>query len=100
MYVSASTWMTPAATSSAASASGDLLALRAGKSYEALLRERVLDPLGMKDTRITLTEGMRARLAQVGPQHGAAVLQRAAHDEARAHATRAHLVVHAREQLG
>ena len=32
-------------------------------SYEALLRERVCGPLGLDDTRITLTESMRRRLA-------------------------------------
>ena len=43
---------------------GHVLALRAGKSYEELLRERILDPLGMNDTRIELTPSMRARMAQ------------------------------------
>ena len=43
---------------------GHVLALRAGKSYETLLRERILDPLGMNDTRIELTPSMRARMAQ------------------------------------
>ena len=43
---------------------GHLLALRAGKSYEALLTERVLSPLAMNDTRITLTPAMAARFAQ------------------------------------
>src|SRR5258708_23233599 len=33
----------------------EMLARRAGKTYEALLKERVLDPLGMKDTAITLS---------------------------------------------
>jgi len=42
---------------------GHALSLRAGKSYEALVRERVCDPLSMSDTRITLTPGMKARLA-------------------------------------
>ena len=42
---------------------GHLLALKAGKSYEALLTERVLKPLGMNDTRITLTPAMSARFA-------------------------------------
>ncbi len=46
---------------------GHALALRAGKSYEALVTERVLKPLGMKDTRITLTASMQKRLA---PGHG------------------------------
>ena len=43
---------------------GNALARRAGKSYEALLRERVLGPLGMNDTRIVLTPADRARMAQ------------------------------------
>ncbi|HKQ57359.1 MAG TPA: serine hydrolase [Candidatus Eisenbacteria bacterium] len=42
---------------------GHALALKAGKPYEALVIERVLDPLGMNDTRITLTPEMKARLA-------------------------------------
>ncbi|MBW7934015.1 MAG: serine hydrolase [Gemmatimonadaceae bacterium] len=42
---------------------GHALALRAGKSYEALVTERVLQPLGMRDTRITLTDAMRKRVA-------------------------------------
>lgn len=43
---------------------GHALALRLAKSYEAVLTERVLAPLGMKDTRITLTTEMKGRLAQ------------------------------------
>ncbi|MDQ6885821.1 MAG: serine hydrolase [Gemmatimonadota bacterium] len=42
---------------------GHALALRSGMSYEALVTARVLDPLGMKDTRITLTPSMTSRLA-------------------------------------
>ncbi|HEV2425049.1 MAG TPA: serine hydrolase [Terriglobia bacterium] len=42
---------------------GHLLALRAGKDYEALLRERVLAPLHMDSTGIHLTADERARLA-------------------------------------
>jgi serine-type D-Ala-D-Ala carboxypeptidase/endopeptidase len=42
---------------------GHALALRAGMSYEAVLRERVLDPLGMKDTGITLSPSARTRTA-------------------------------------
>ena len=42
---------------------GHALALRAGKTYEQLLRERILDPLDMKDTRIALSRSMRNRLA-------------------------------------
>jgi serine-type D-Ala-D-Ala carboxypeptidase/endopeptidase len=42
---------------------GHVLSLRAGMSYEALVRSRVCDPLDLKDTRITLTPDMKARLA-------------------------------------
>jgi len=43
---------------------GIALARRAGKSYEKLLVERVCDPLGLADTRITLTGDMRRHLVQ------------------------------------
>jgi D-alanyl-D-alanine-carboxypeptidase/D-alanyl-D-alanine-endopeptidase len=43
---------------------GIALARRAGKSYEELLVERVCNPLGMADTRITLTGEMRRHLVQ------------------------------------
>lgn len=42
---------------------GHALALKAGKSYETLVTERILRPLGMNDTRITLTPAMKSRLA-------------------------------------
>jgi CubicO group peptidase (beta-lactamase class C family) len=42
---------------------GHALARRAGRSYEQLVRERLLDPLGMRDTSITLGEDQRRRLA-------------------------------------
>ena len=42
---------------------GHVLARRAGMDYEALVRARICDPLGMSNTRITLTPQMRARLA-------------------------------------
>jgi CubicO group peptidase (beta-lactamase class C family) len=42
---------------------GHALSLRAGKSYEELVRSRICDPLGMGDTRITLTPEIKARLA-------------------------------------
>src|SRR5215472_4084033 len=42
---------------------GHVLTLRAGKSYEDLVRARICDALGMKDTRVTLTPEMKARLA-------------------------------------
>ena len=42
---------------------GHALTLRAGTSYEAMVRSRVLDPLEMNHTRVTLTPEMKARLA-------------------------------------
>ncbi len=42
---------------------GHVLALRAGKSYEELLTERILDPLRMRDTRLNLSGGQKSRLA-------------------------------------
>jgi CubicO group peptidase (beta-lactamase class C family) len=45
---------------------GHALSLRAGKTYEALVTERILQPLGMSGTRIVLRPEDRARLA---PSH-------------------------------
>jgi len=42
---------------------GHVLALRAGQDYESLVRARITGPLGMKDTGIALSPGMKARLA-------------------------------------
>ena len=42
---------------------GHALAVRAGADYETLVTGRVLDPLGMTDTRIELTPSARERLA-------------------------------------
>ena len=42
---------------------GHALSLRAGMSYEELLRRRVFDPLGMTSTTITLNSEQRARSA-------------------------------------
>ena len=42
---------------------GHALALRAGKPWEQVVEERVIRPLGLKDTRITLTPSMQARFA-------------------------------------
>ncbi len=50
---------------------GHVLSLRAGMSYEALVRARICEPLGMADTRVTLTPEMKARLA-VGHSEAAA----------------------------
>jgi CubicO group peptidase (beta-lactamase class C family) len=41
---------------------GNLLARRAGTSYEALLKSRILTPLQLKDTAITLSPEMKNRL--------------------------------------
>lgn len=43
---------------------GHALALRAGSSYEDLLVSRVCEPLGLRDTCISLSNSMRERLAQ------------------------------------
>jgi D-alanyl-D-alanine-carboxypeptidase/D-alanyl-D-alanine-endopeptidase len=42
---------------------GHALSLRYGKSYEAMITDLVASPLGMNDTRVTLTEEMQKRLA-------------------------------------
>jgi D-alanyl-D-alanine-carboxypeptidase/D-alanyl-D-alanine-endopeptidase len=42
---------------------GHALTLRAGMDYEALVRSRICTPLGMNDTRVTLSPEMKARLA-------------------------------------
>jgi CubicO group peptidase (beta-lactamase class C family) len=42
---------------------GHALARRAGMDYETLVRSRILEPLGMKDSGITLSKEMKARLA-------------------------------------
>jgi len=47
---------------------GHALALKAGMSYEDLVRRRILVPLGMRETAITLSPALRARLA---PGHDA-----------------------------
>lgn len=43
---------------------GQALARRAGKTYEALVKERILDPLQMDHTGVTLTPWMQEHLAQ------------------------------------
>ena len=53
---------------------GHALSLRAGMGYEELVRSRICDPLGMADTRVTLTPDMKSRLAA---GHNAAVGQTA-----------------------
>jgi serine-type D-Ala-D-Ala carboxypeptidase/endopeptidase len=43
---------------------GHVLELRAGRSYEELVVSRICAPLGMDDTRITLSSSMQQRLAR------------------------------------
>jgi D-alanyl-D-alanine-carboxypeptidase/D-alanyl-D-alanine-endopeptidase len=52
---------------------GNALARRMGMSYEALVQQRILDPLRMKDTRIMLSPELRARVAQGHDGEGTAV---------------------------
>ena len=72
---------------------GHALARRAGRSYEALVTERILKPLGMAHTGITLTPWMKEHLAQghnaagavvpnwdVATLEGAGALRSTAHD--------------------
>ena len=49
---------------------GHGLALRAGKSYEALVKDRILDPLDMDHTAITFTPWMTQHLAKGHDQKG------------------------------
>jgi D-alanyl-D-alanine-carboxypeptidase/D-alanyl-D-alanine-endopeptidase len=42
---------------------GHALARKAGMSYEQLVRKRILEPLGMNDTSISLTPELKARMA-------------------------------------
>lgn len=51
---------------------GYVLALKAGMPYEALLKARVLEPLGMADSTITLSADQKARLVP-GHAKGVAV---------------------------
>jgi CubicO group peptidase (beta-lactamase class C family) len=43
---------------------GHVLSLRAGRGYEELVTTRICEPMGLTDTRITLTSAMFERLAQ------------------------------------
>ncbi|MBX3731390.1 MAG: beta-lactamase family protein [Verrucomicrobiae bacterium] len=49
---------------------GHALALRGGVEFEALLVERILEPLGLADTRVNLSPGQMSRLA---PGHSGVV---------------------------
>src|SRR5688572_26776425 len=50
---------------------GHVLALHAGMSYEALVKQRILDPLGMTHTAVTLTPWMTEHLAKGHDAKGA-----------------------------
>jgi len=52
---------------------GHALALKAGQSYEAMVTERLLRPLGMEDTSITLSSAARKQLAAGHNKQGRAV---------------------------
>jgi serine-type D-Ala-D-Ala carboxypeptidase/endopeptidase len=52
---------------------GHALALKAGIGYEELVRRRILTPLGMSHTAITLTPAMRAKLAPGHNDEGSVV---------------------------
>lgn len=49
---------------------GQALACRANKSYEELLVERICEPLGLHDARITLTPGMRSHKVTIRASNG------------------------------
>ncbi|HEU4339354.1 MAG TPA: serine hydrolase domain-containing protein [Planctomycetota bacterium] len=49
---------------------GHLLERASTMTYEELVVQRIANPLGMRDTRITLTESMQARLAWPYDVHG------------------------------
>jgi serine-type D-Ala-D-Ala carboxypeptidase/endopeptidase len=53
---------------------GHVLSLRAGKSYEALVKERILDPLDMDHTAVTLTPWMTKHLVK-GHNNNGEVMQ-------------------------
>jgi D-alanyl-D-alanine-carboxypeptidase/D-alanyl-D-alanine-endopeptidase len=52
---------------------GHVLALKSGIGYEELVRRRILQPLDMKDTAISLSTSMKARLAVGHDREGNAV---------------------------
>lgn len=49
---------------------GFVLAQNSGMTYEALLRQRVLEPLGMRDTTITLSPDQKRRVAPAHARGG------------------------------
>ncbi len=49
---------------------GHILSLRAGQSYEDLVKTRILQPLAMTKTAITLTPGLKSNMAQGYDENG------------------------------
>jgi D-alanyl-D-alanine-carboxypeptidase/D-alanyl-D-alanine-endopeptidase len=49
---------------------GHVLALRAGRSYEQLLQERICGPLGLEDTGVSVSAAARGRFAQGHDRRG------------------------------
>jgi serine-type D-Ala-D-Ala carboxypeptidase/endopeptidase len=74
---------------------GQLLADRAGKTYDELVQERICEPLGMTETRQTLTPDMKARLA---PPHNGD-LQRGKNWDFQAHVGAGGLLSNGRDML-
>jgi serine-type D-Ala-D-Ala carboxypeptidase/endopeptidase len=57
-----------------ASVLGYLVAAKAGKSYQQLLRERIAEPLGMTDCTVDLSDDQKQRLATPHATFGSAAL--------------------------
>jgi serine-type D-Ala-D-Ala carboxypeptidase/endopeptidase len=52
---------------------GHVLALRAGRSYEQLVQERICGPLGLQDTRVSVPAAARERFAHGHDRRGRSV---------------------------
>jgi len=74
---------------------GQILADRAGKSYDELVQERICEPLGMTETRQHITPEMKSRLA---PPHNGD-LQRGKNWDFQAHVGAGGLLSNARDML-
>jgi len=74
---------------------GQILADRAGKSYDELVQERICEPLGMTETRQRITPEMKSRLA---PPHNGD-LQRGKNWDFNAHVAAGGLLSNARDML-
>ena len=49
---------------------GQLLALKAGTNFEAMIRQKICQPLGLSNTVVTLTPALKARLAAGYDEYG------------------------------